>query len=186
MSMEFSRRSFLKLSALTAVAVAGSSLMTGCSMTNPNRPVGLVGNSLALMGKHTLTDPKFEGTTLTCSMNIKCTSNNALTVIDDHFALIVTDAEGHETEYNNFGNAENIALSSGTFYLEKDKEFTTTVTIRNVTISDTDTVEFRYHPRLYAYVGNDQYNDIFATWILQDPSKSIYDIEGLSAPAAEE
>ena len=31
MTGEFSRRSFLKYTALTAVAVAGSSLLTGCS-----------------------------------------------------------------------------------------------------------------------------------------------------------
>ena len=35
MTGEFSRRSFLKYTALTAVAVAGSSLLTGCSRDAP-------------------------------------------------------------------------------------------------------------------------------------------------------
>ena len=38
MSYTFSRRDFMKYTALTAVAIAGSGMLTGCS--NPNRPVG--------------------------------------------------------------------------------------------------------------------------------------------------
>ena len=40
MSYTFSRRDFMKYTALTAVAIAGSGMLTGCS--NPNRPVGKV------------------------------------------------------------------------------------------------------------------------------------------------
>ena len=38
MSYTFSRRDFMKYSAVAAVAVAGSSMFTGCSTSNPNRP----------------------------------------------------------------------------------------------------------------------------------------------------
>ena len=39
MSYTFSRRDFMKYSAVAAVAVAGSSMFTGCgSISNPNRP----------------------------------------------------------------------------------------------------------------------------------------------------
>ena len=38
MSYTFSRRDFMKYTALTAVAIAGSGMLTGCS--NPNRPTG--------------------------------------------------------------------------------------------------------------------------------------------------
>ena len=39
MSYTFSRRDFMKYSAVAAVAVAGSSMFTGCgSFSNPNRP----------------------------------------------------------------------------------------------------------------------------------------------------
>ncbi len=38
MTGEFSRRSFLKYTALTAVAVAGGSLLTGCSGYAPVQP----------------------------------------------------------------------------------------------------------------------------------------------------
>ena len=41
MSYTFSRRDFMKYSAVAAVAVAGSSMFTGCgSFSNPNRPFG--------------------------------------------------------------------------------------------------------------------------------------------------
>ena len=40
MSYTFSRRDFMKYSAVAAVAVAGSSMFTGCSTSNPNRPYG--------------------------------------------------------------------------------------------------------------------------------------------------
>ena len=41
MSYTFSRRDFMKYSAVAAVAVAGSSMFTGCgSFSNPNRPYG--------------------------------------------------------------------------------------------------------------------------------------------------
>ena len=39
MSYTFSRRDFLKYSALTAVAVAGAGLLTGCEIQDPNNPV---------------------------------------------------------------------------------------------------------------------------------------------------
>ena len=39
MSYTFSRRDFLKYSAMTAVAVAGTGLLTGCEIQDPNNPV---------------------------------------------------------------------------------------------------------------------------------------------------
>ena len=44
MSYTFSRRDFMKYTALTAVAIAGSGMLTGCS--NPNRPVGKAGDNM--------------------------------------------------------------------------------------------------------------------------------------------
>ena len=47
MSYTFSRRDFMKYTAVAAVAVAGSSMFTGCSLgSNPNRPVGKIGDTL--------------------------------------------------------------------------------------------------------------------------------------------
>lgn len=43
MSYTFSRRDFMKYSAVAAVAVAGSSMFTGCG-SNPNRPSAVYNN----------------------------------------------------------------------------------------------------------------------------------------------
>ena len=44
MSYTFSRRDFMKYTALAAAAVAVSGSLTGCS--NPNQPTGTVGSTL--------------------------------------------------------------------------------------------------------------------------------------------
>ena len=49
MSLEFNRRSFLKYSAAAAVAVAGSSLLTGCG-EDEYQKTGKIGSTLKLMG----------------------------------------------------------------------------------------------------------------------------------------
>lgn len=49
MSLEFNRRSFLKYSAAAAVAVAGSSLLTGCGKDEYQK-TGSLGAKLKLMG----------------------------------------------------------------------------------------------------------------------------------------
>ena len=57
MSLEISRRSFMKLTALTAVAVAGSSLLSGCDSSSTLYPGGAFGKELTLMGKFTVSNP---------------------------------------------------------------------------------------------------------------------------------
>ena len=63
MTGEFSRRSFLKYTALTAVAVAGSSLLTGCSGYAPvqharrHQQHGAEGRLHAGAGWNTMTRP---------------------------------------------------------------------------------------------------------------------------------
>ena len=44
MSYTFSRRDFMKYTALTAVAIAGSGMLTGCY--TPNSPIGKPGDTL--------------------------------------------------------------------------------------------------------------------------------------------
>ena len=60
MSLEFNRRSFLKYSAAAAVAVAGSSLLTGCG-EDEYQKTGKIGSTLKLMGTFKMKDaPTFE------------------------------------------------------------------------------------------------------------------------------
>ena len=71
MSYTFSRRNFMKYTALTAVAIAGSGMLTGCS--NPNRPSGTVGSKLSPGDRicdATLKSATYTGNTLTCNFDI--------------------------------------------------------------------------------------------------------------------
>ena len=52
MSYTFSRRNFMKYTALAAAAVAVSGSLTGCS--NPNRPVGKTGDTLTAISRSML------------------------------------------------------------------------------------------------------------------------------------
>ena len=59
MSLTFSRRSFLKYTAVAAVAVAGSSLLTGCK-DNPYQPEGAFGKDLKVMGTFNMSSPVYD------------------------------------------------------------------------------------------------------------------------------
>lgn len=48
MSYTFSRRDFLKYSALTVVAVAGAGMLSGCEIQDPNNPVVAVGKKTSI------------------------------------------------------------------------------------------------------------------------------------------
>ena len=48
MSYTFSRRDFLKYSALTVVAVAGAGMLSGCEIQDPNNPVVSVGKKASI------------------------------------------------------------------------------------------------------------------------------------------
>ena len=77
MSYTFSRRDFMKYTALTAVAIAGSGMLTGCS--NPNRPVGKTGDTLkpgdgiceATLLNSAGKEPSYNSATQTLTCNFK-------------------------------------------------------------------------------------------------------------------
>ena len=99
MSYTFSRRDFMKYTALTAVAIAGSGMLTGCS--NPNRPVGKTGDTLkpgdgiceATVLKSAGKEPRYNRTTktLTCEFEIYHQDRAAAGQPSSHFQVNVTD-----------------------------------------------------------------------------------------------
>lgn len=104
MSLEFNRRSFLKYSAAAAVAVAGSSLLTGCG-EDEYQKTGKIGSTLKLMGAFELesakltTDPSTAttGNTLTCKFNLKGTSKLGLPIGPANFQVEVTPKDSSKT-----------------------------------------------------------------------------------------
>lgn len=88
MTGEFSRRSFLKYTALTAVAVAGSSLLTGCSGYAPvQHAVGTSNTVLKVVS--TLDWVEYDEETNTTLFRLVVTNgrNNALEVTKANFAV---------------------------------------------------------------------------------------------------
>ena len=168
MSLEFNRRSFLKYSAAAAVAVAGSSLLTGCG-EDEYQKTGKIGSTLKLMGtfnNYKSTDaptkaPAYTGTTFTCTVNIKCTTKKVpLYVTNECFELTVTH-DKNETNY-----AKNFITVTPEEYDLKESEDAKdfTLTIKNVTINEDDKVELKYWPRIQASSGNSGYTRAFCTW----------------------
>lgn len=105
MSYTFSRRDFLKYSAMTAVAVAGAGLLTGCEIQDPNNPVikklgygttlGTTGGLLKSVDK--------EGTDGVFTFTVKNNSDAPLPMTpNDIFTVKVLDAKGNRKWNNNF------------------------------------------------------------------------------------
>lgn len=180
MSLEFNRRSFLKYSAAAAVAVAGSSLLTGCG-EDEYQKTGKIGSTLKLMGTFKMYDnpaPTFAldsvgatigatNGTFTCKLNIKCTTKKVpLYVAAGCFQLTVI----HDGKKTNYADSGYVTVDKPNFKLaEKDdaEDFTITVkgnTSNPLNIVAGDKVEFMYWPRIQASSGNSGYTRAFCTW----------------------
>ena len=105
MSYTFSRRDFLKYSAMTAVAVAGAGLLTGCEIQDPNNPVVKklgYGTTLGTTGG-LLKSVDTEGTDGVFTFTVKNNSDAPLPMTpNDIFTVKVLDAKGNRKWNNNF------------------------------------------------------------------------------------
>lgn len=166
MSLTFSRRSFLKYTAVAAVAVAGSSLLTGCK-DNPYQPEGGIGDSLKIMGTFTMNSAALEDKTLTCNMTFKCTSDNPLYVRPSSFQIEVIDADDNKTIYRaNQAKNNKVNLDTTDGDLKKNDEYTTNLTVMDITVKEGDTIKVKYWPRDQASGDYMSYTKAFATWVM--------------------
>lgn len=105
MSYTFSRRDFLKYSAMTAVAVAGAGLLTGCEIQDPNNPVIKklgYGTTLGTTGG-LLKSVDTEGTDGVFTFTVKNNSDAPLRMTPNEiFTVKVLDAKGNRKWNNNF------------------------------------------------------------------------------------
>lgn len=106
MSYTFSRRDFLKYSAMTAVAVAGAGLLTGCEIQDHNNPVIKklgYGTTLGTTGG-LLKSVDTEGTDGVFTFTVKNNSDAPLPMTpNDIFTVKVLDAKGNR-KWNNYFN----------------------------------------------------------------------------------
>ena len=106
MSTVFSRRSFLKYTAVTAVAVAGAGLLTGCEIQDPNNPVIKklgYGTTLGTTGG-LLKSVDTEGTTGVFTFTVKNNSDAPLLMDPkESFVVKVLDKDGN-SKWSNYFN----------------------------------------------------------------------------------
>ena len=171
MSLTFSRRSFLKYTAVAAVAVAGSSLLTGCG-EDEYQKTGKIGSTLKLMGTFKMKDaPTFDNGTFKTTINIKCTTDKVpLCVTRGNFELTVNSTGKSKDDVDYLDNAitvkrQGAGSSGGKFDLTTDDgEQDFDITVTGVTLKNNDKVEFKYWPRIQASSGNSGYTRAFCTW----------------------
>lgn len=190
MSYTFSRRDFMKYSAVAAVAVAGSSMFTGCgSISNPNRPSATYdpvnGSELSFGGKSGgflgFGGTQKDSQTLLVGAKY-VSSTNILTLPFKHVAVSqgasckgysyqidIVDKDGNYKSYTDGSdcgsNKVSISDAGGCTGMEPLKEYKPTITVKNIDFTGVKKVAVRYFPRHNALgAQNDTYSDVYATW----------------------
>ena len=185
MSYTFSRRDFMKYSAVAAVAVAGSSMFTGCgSISNPNRPSavynpaedsqlsfsGKSGGFLGIGGKKDYLVLKKGGSYDSGSgkLSLEFTHypvSQGTGAIASCYQLKYVTEDG-----NHYVTSANGVASDGGKGLDANKEAQVKVTV-TIPADVKDAVEgakavyIQYFPRNNALGReNDTYSDVYATW----------------------
>ncbi len=191
MSYTFSRRDFMKYSAVAAVAVAGSSMFTGCgSISNPNRPFGTYtgedcqltfgGKSGGVLG--------FGGTQDYLVLKKGASYNSASRTLQLEFTHYpISEGTGaiascYQLKYvtedgNHYITSANGVASDGGKGLETNKETQVKVAVTipadvKAAVEGAKAVYIQYFPR-YNALGreDDTFSDVYATWDITDTIK---------------
>ena len=155
MTGEFSRRSFLKYTALTAVAVAGSSLLTGCSGYAPVQHAPGTSNTV-LKVVSTLDRVEYDEVTNTTLFRLVVTNGrvNALEVTKANFAV---KAEGYLAYQND--KLQVIYPDSLSHQVKQGETFTYYVKAKGLNALEDGPVTLAFYPDL-------QYSEFSANWEL--------------------
>ena len=153
MTGEFSRRSFLKYTALTAVAVAGSSLLTGCSGYAPVQHAPGTSNTV-LKVVSTLEQVECTATFTTFKLVVKNGRNNALDVTRANFAV---KADGYLAYQND--KLQVTSPDALSHQVKQGETVTYYVTAKGLNARTDGPVTLTYYPDL-------QYSEFSANWEL--------------------
>lgn len=188
MSYTFSRRDFMKYSAVAAVAVAGSSMFTGCGASNPNRPSATYdpvnGSELSFGGKSggilgfggtadsqtLLAGAKYDIATNTLTLPFKHVAvSQGVSCKGYSYQIDIVDKDGNYKSYTDGSdcgsNKVSISDAYGCTGMEPLKEYKPTITVKNIDFNGVKKVAVRYFPRHNALgAQNDTYSDVYATW----------------------
>lgn len=189
MSYTFSRRDFMKYSAVAAVAVAGSSMFTGCgSISNPNRPsatydaahdseLSFGGKSGGILGfggtadsQTLLTGAKYVIATNTLTLPFKHVAvSRGASCKGYSYQIDIVDKDGNYKSYTDGSDCGNkkvsISDAGGCTGMEPLQEYKPIITVKNIDFTGVKKVAVRYFPRHNALgAQNDTYSDVYATW----------------------
>ena len=155
MTGEFSRRSFLKYTALTAVAVAGSNLLTGCSGYAPVQHAPGTSNTV-LKVVSTLDWVEYDEETNTTLFRLVVTNgrNNALEVTKANFAIKADRYLAYQNDKLQVTSPD--ALSH---QVKKGETVTYYVTAKGLNALTDGPVTFTFYPDL-------EYSEFSANWEL--------------------
>lgn len=173
MSFAFSRRSFLKYTAVAAVAVAGASLFTGCKidtsdsynvlLTTPGELTVL--QVTAAMGKYveaskSYTAPDVTGTTIAFPFKITNGRSNPISVNPNNFKATVLDAENKVIAKYTASNGLTLDASLCDTNLKKDASVSGNVNVKlplDAALKPGQSIVLTYCPDL-------QYNEYSLNW----------------------
>lgn len=154
MTGEFSRRSFLKYTALTAVVVAGGSLLTGCGGDAPvQRAVGTSNRVLKVVSKLEQVECDAASNT-TFKLVVTNGRNNALEVTKANFAV---KADGYLAYQND--KLQVTSPDALSHQVKKGETVTYYVTAKGLNALTDGPVTFTFYPDL-------EYSEFSANWEL--------------------
>lgn len=174
MSFEFSRRNFMKYTAVAAVALAGASLFTGCKNSGDSYNLLKEGAGeltvlqvTAAMGKYDDKSKKYTapdittGTTIEFPMKITNNRTNPIYVTPNNFKVVVTSSDGKTVKKYSVtidDDLKDTNLKKGSSVYGNVK------TAQPVALKEGDVVILTYCPDL-------QYNEYSLNWKLTVPKK---------------
>ena len=186
MSYTFSRRDFMKYTAVAAVAVAGSSMFTGCGVSNPNRPFavyntaedskltfsGKSGGILGFGGTQDYLILKKGGSYDSGSSTLKLEFTHypvseGTSATAAYYQLKYVTADGNRYITSAAGA---LTAEGGGAGLEINKETQVKVIVNipadvQAAVKGAEAVYIQYFPRHNALgKDNDSYSDVYATW----------------------
>ena len=159
MSYTFSRRAFLKYSAVTAVAVVGAGLLNGCEYQDPKNPVcktlpGALTSDLQVRAG--LRSMKIEGDVCTLEVDIESARANPIPLDPYRFSVAVK-AEGYLAYQND--KLQVIYPDSLSHQVKQGETFTYYVKAKGLNPWENGPVTLTYYPDL-------QYSEFSANWEL--------------------
>ena len=174
MSTVFSRRSFLKYTAVTAVAVAGTSLLGGCSGSGAETAIQTTypSDNVVLKVKSTLETLEYDPTDghATFVIHIVNGRKNPIVVSPNRFAVKAYDKNNNCIANIFVGSTQgslNAALAPGdTNPISRGKECICTVIASGLPVMKAEDTECPIASLRIIYTPDTEYNEYTANWII--------------------